>query len=225
MSETPRVLIVEDHALLAESLAVALRLRGFDDVHLVPGELERGAILAAVEQVAPDVVLLDLFLGSLGASVEMITPICGAGSRVLVLTASQDPVMLAQCLEAGASGVFDKAQPFEELLTYVVDAALGRITMRPAARDALLAHLADHRRDTDALRASFGRLTDREEAVLVAIIEGFNADEIAARLTVAVSTVRSHIRSILDKLGVNSQLAAVALARRAGWPGEAATEP
>jgi len=92
--------------------------------------------------------------------------------------------------------------------------------MRPAARDALLAHLAEHRRDTDALRSSFGRLTEREAAVLAAIVDGANADEIAARMTVAVSTVRSHIRSILDKLGVNSQLAAVALARRAGWPGD-----
>lgn len=222
MSDAPRVLIVEDHALLAESLAVALRLRGFEDVHLVEGELESERIVDAVERVRPDVVLLDLFLGSLGASVALVTPICERGAKVLVLTASQDPVMLAQCLEAGAAGVFDKAQPFDDLLGYVTDAALGRTTMRPAAREVLLAHLADHRRDTDALRTSFGRLTDREAAVLAAIIEGFNADEIADRLTVAVSTVRSHIRSILDKLGVNSQLAAVALARRAGWPDEAA---
>jgi DNA-binding NarL/FixJ family response regulator len=218
MGDPTRVLIVDDHTLLAESLAMALRLRDFDEVEVRSGDLDGEAILADVNRLKPDVVLLDLFLGTFGPSIPLITPIHERGPKVLVLTASQDPVMLARCLEAGAAGVFDKAQPFDDLLTYVVDAALGHSTMRPAARDVLLAHLADHRRDTDALRASFARLTEREAAVLEAIVAGSNADEIAARLTVAVSTVRSHIRAIFDKLGVNSQLAAVALARRAGWP-------
>jgi DNA-binding NarL/FixJ family response regulator len=219
MADTPRILIVEDHALLAESLALALRLREFTEVEICdPNELHLESVLACVEQVKPEVVLLDVFLGDFGMSIPMIAPICESGARVLVLTASQDRVVLARCLEAGASGVFDKAQAFDVLLTWVADAALGRTTMRAAARDELLAELDDHRRGTGALRAAFERLTDREAEVLTAVIGGANAEEIAKSQHVAVSTVRSHIRSILDKLGVNSQLAAVALARRAGWP-------
>ena len=219
MTESPRVLIVEDHALLAESLALALRLRNIDDVEICdPSALDAASVLATAEHAKPDVVLLDVFLGDFGVSIPMIEPLSQTGAKILILTASQDRVVLARCLEAGAAGVFDKAQPFDELLTWVIDAAVGRTTMRPAAREALLAELADHRRDTDELRSLFKQLTDREAEVLTAIVEGANADEIAGRQHVAVSTVRSHIRSILDKLGVNSQLAAVALARRAGWP-------
>ena len=219
MAEPPRLLIVEDHALLAESLAVALRLRDFPDVDICdPSALDVESVLGCVDGVKPDVVLLDVFLGNFGVSLPLIRPIVERGVKVLILTATQDRVVLGRCLEEGASGVFDKSQAFDELLTWVVDAALGRTTMRPAARDELLADLDDHRRGTGALRASFDRLTDREREVLAAIIAGSNAEEIAANQHVAISTVRSHIRSILDKLGVNSQLAAVALARRAGWP-------
>ena len=219
MAEPPRLLIVEDHALLAESLAVALRLRDFPDVEICdPEALDVDTVLSCIERFGPQVVLLDMFLGDFGLSIPMIRPITELGVQVLVLTASQDRVVLGRALEAGASGVFDKAQAFDDLLTWVVDAALGRTTMRPAARDELLAELEEHRRGTGALRASFNRLTDRECEVLAAIIAGSNAEQIAGEQHVAVSTVRSHIRSILDKLGVNSQLAAVALARRAGWP-------
>src|SRR5439155_8795165 len=172
-------LIVEDHALLAESLAMALRLRDFPEVEICdPGALDADTVLASVARVRPDVVLLDVFLGDFGVSIPMISPIAASGTRVLILTASQDHVVLARCLEAGASGVFDKAQAFDELLTWVVDAALGRTTMRPASRDELLADLADHRRDTGSLRATFDRLTEREAEVLAAIVVGSSADEI-----------------------------------------------
>jgi DNA-binding NarL/FixJ family response regulator len=214
-----RVLIVEDHVLLAESLALALRLRGFADVDITDAsELDLEAILGLVVGGSHDIVLLDLFLGPAGASIPLIPPLVERGMVVLVLTASHDRVLLARCLEAGAHGVFDKAQPFDDLVTWLSDAMLGRVTMRPAARDALLAELDEHRRQSDEVGSLFDRLTERERAVLVAIVDGATADEIATREFIAVSTVRSHIRSILDKLGVNSQLAAVALARRSGWP-------
>lgn len=217
--QLPRVLIIEDHALLAESLALALRLRHFGEVEIAdPENLDAKSVLAVVERVRPAVVLLDLFLGEAGSSVPLIDDIVQRGATVLILTASQDRVMLARCLEAGAAGVFAKSQPFESLISWVTDAALGRTTMRPAAREDLLNELAEHRLGSDELRSALGRLTDREAAVLGALIEGLNAEEIATTQYVAVSTVRSHIRSILGKLGVNSQLAAVALARRAGWP-------
>jgi two-component system nitrate/nitrite response regulator NarL len=219
MSARPSVLIVEDHVLLAESLAVALRLRDFDEVDVVDvAGLDDAAILARVEGAAPDVVLVDLHLGDDRLSLPLIAPIIERGPVVLVLTASADRVLLARCLEAGAVGVFGKAQAFDDLATGLVDAMLGRATMHPAARDELLAELDEHRRRADHLDRLFAQLTERERDVFAAIIDGRNADEIAARQFVSVATVRSHIRSILEKLGVNSQLAAVALARRTGWP-------
>jgi DNA-binding NarL/FixJ family response regulator len=215
----PRVLIVEDHALLAESLALALRLRGFEEVEIVdPVTLSAESVIDHVERSKPEVVLLDVFLGDVGQSTPLIGGIVDHGAQVLILTASQDRVVLAQCLEAGATGVFDKAQPFDFLITSLTDAALGRTPMRPAVREELLASLDEHRRDNARLQGIFQRLTDREQSVLAAIVDGSTAEEIASDHYIAVSTVRTHIRSILEKLGVNSQLAAVALARRAGWP-------
>jgi two-component system nitrate/nitrite response regulator NarL len=219
MSVLPRVLIVEDHVLLAESLALALRLRDFEEVEVVDaGALDDATILECVEGSAPDVVLVDLHLGDDRLSLPLIAPIVERGPVVLVLTASADRVLLARCLEAGALGVFAKAQAFDDLAAGLIDAMLGRSTMHPAARDELLAELDEHRRRADHLDQLFTRLTERERDVFAAIIDGLTADEIAAQQFVALATVRSHIRSILEKLGVNSQLAAVALARRTGWP-------
>ena len=219
MPEYPRVLIVEDHVLLAESLAVALRLRGFEELHVADaGQLDDRGLLRRVEETAPNVVLTDLHLGGDRLAVPLIAPMAELGPVVLVLTASDDRVLLARCLEAGAVGVFDKAQAFDDLVGWLVDAMLGRSTMRPEARDALLAELDEHRRRSSELDTLFARLTEREREVFAAIIDGSSAEQIAAAQFVSVSTVRSHIRSILEKLGVNSQLAAVALARRTGWP-------
>jgi two-component system, NarL family, nitrate/nitrite response regulator NarL len=220
---SPRVLIVEDHTILAESLALALRLTGFDEVELAsPDLLEHDAVVEQVEAIKPEVVLLDLNLGRHGVSIPLIQRITELGPRVLVLTATEDPVMLGRCIEAGASGVFSKSKPFERLIPAVADAARGLSTMRPAERDALLDELSRYRADEGVTLSLLNDLTDREAAVLVAIIRGASAEQIAGAQFVAVSTVRSHIRSVLAKLGVNSQLAAVALARRVGWPGDGA---
>jgi DNA-binding NarL/FixJ family response regulator len=216
---TPRVLIVEDHTMLAESLALALRLRGFDEVDIVPSSsLSPDGVVECVRSSKPEVVLLDLNLGHQGTSIPIIGRIVELGATVLMLTATEDPAMLGRCVEAGAAGVFSKTMPFESLMPAVTDAARGLSTMRPADRDALLDELARYRLDTGAARSRFDELTDREAAVLTAIIGGSTADEIARSQFVALSTVRSHIRAVLAKLGVNSQLGAVALARRVGWP-------
>jgi two-component system, NarL family, nitrate/nitrite response regulator NarL len=214
---SPRLLLVEDHALLAEALSLAMRLDGFD-VHVVnPEDLGADAVLDAARELEPEVVLLDLHLGGAGLSIGLVPPLVGLGARVLMLTASSDEVLLARCIEAGADGVFFKGHPFEELTAFVTDAASGRAVIGQEAREHLLAVLDDAERSR-ALPDGLDRLTARESAVLAALVEGKTAEEIASEQFVALSTVRSHIRSILMKLGVNSQLAAVAMARRANWP-------
>ena len=213
------MLIVEDHALLNEALALALRLEGFEEILIVdPVDRSDDDVIAAARRFRPEVVLLDLHFGSDRLSIPLIAPLGEMGAQVLMLTAEGDRILLARCLEAGADGIFEKSQPFTDLVCYVADAALGRTVLRPAAREALLAELREHRASATEQLSAFERLTDREASVLAAIVEGNSADEIAASQYVAVSTVRSHIRAVLDKLGVNSQLAAVALARRANWP-------
>jgi two-component system, NarL family, nitrate/nitrite response regulator NarL len=215
--DLPSVLLVDDHCVLADAMAMALRLQGFTEVEQVRPDGDGGDVLAAVERHGPEVVLLDLNLGGERSALPLIRPLVDRGSCVLVLTASDDRSQLARCLEEGAAGVFDKAIPLEDLVAHIRDAALGRAVLRPEARDALLSALREERAEQDHRLGPFRRLTAREAEVLAALCRGMTAEVIATEQFVSVGTVRSHIKSILSKLGVNSQLAAAALARHAGW--------
>lgn len=214
-----RVLIVEDHPILSESLATALRVAGIDEVQVHGDDLGADAVSEVADGFRATVVLLDLHLGDDRLGIPLIGPLAERGIAVLMLTASTDRILLAQCLEAGAAGLFNKAQPFDSLVALVRDAAVGRTVLQPAARQELLAELREERRNSKEAFAPFATLTPRESDVLEALLAGRSADEIAHQEVVSVATVRSHIQAVLRKLGVNSQLAAVALAHRAGWPG------
>ena len=211
-----RVLIVEDHELLAQSLTFALRADGFDvhETHTKRGE----DILAAAADLQPDVVLLDLDIGGeLGSSVSLIEPLGVQGAQVVMLTGITDRVRLAECVEAGAIGIVSKSEPFDHLIAAVKEAIEQGTLLSPGERQDLLAALRRHRRADAERMAVFGRLTPREQEVLAALMDGKSAEQIAKDAVVSLATVRSQIRSILMKLGVHSQLEAVALARRSGW--------
>jgi two-component system, NarL family, nitrate/nitrite response regulator NarL len=213
----PRVLIVEDQKILAETLALALGLNGFKRVQVVDDLTVEGVNRLAAE-FKPEVALLDLHLDEAGMSLPMIAPLVGHGARVLVLTPIRHRTdLLAECLEAGASGLFDKADTFDHLIALIRDAALGVTVLEPSARQALLAALRERRAKDKAQLNSLSRLTPRERQVLQLLTEGKSAEEIATDQFVTMATIRSQIRAVLQKLGVNSQLAAVALARRVGW--------
>jgi DNA-binding NarL/FixJ family response regulator len=210
------VLIVEDHGLLAESLLLALRAEGLDAERVAPVTID--GILSEARRLSPTVVLLDLDLGGeIGSSVGLIPPLQELGAQVVMVTGITDPARLAECLEAGATGLIDKTTSFDQLVDSVREVAeLGTI-VSPARREALLAELRRQRRDDQRRREPFERLTPREREVFAALMDGKPAEVIATESFVSLATVRSQIRTILLKLGVNSQLTAVALARRNGW--------
>jgi two-component system, NarL family, nitrate/nitrite response regulator NarL len=219
MPHSVPLLVVEDHAVIAESLAMALRLHGFERVDIVTGsDITESRVLAAAEAMGTGaVVVLDLHLGNGQLATPMIPPLCARNVRVLVVTVEQDPRLLAECLEAGADGLFNKAQPFDNLVELLHDAANGYSIMSASAKEELLAVLREHRHDERRKSSRFDVLTRREREVLRGLVAGRNADEIAREAGIALSTVRTHVKSLLRKLGVNSQLAAVALARGNGW--------
>ena len=214
----PRVLIVEGHQLLADVLALALRLQGFVEVETCR-DLTLEGVVGTAARVRPDVVLLDLHPSDRTTAVPMVKPLVRRGATVLILAGSQARPLLAECLEAGAAGIFDKQQPFDRLVGLLDEVDRGHTPLSPAARAELIEELRARRRAEHDLLAPFERLTTRERAVLRALIDGRSAETIALEGTVSVATVRTQIRSILQKLGANSQLAAVAIARRAGWHG------
>jgi DNA-binding NarL/FixJ family response regulator len=221
---TPRVLIVDDHTVLSQALGNALSLYGIVEVRVAaPHELGREAVLGLAGSWRPTVVLLDLFLGGGEMSTLMVPALAATGAAVVVLTASEDRALWAETLEAGAAGVLPKSVDFGDLVAAVHRAADGRPVVSAIERADLLGEL-DRTRHTDRQRlAPFRRLTPREQQVLAGLVAGQAAKGVAHELGVTLPTVRTQIRSLFDKLGVNNQRAAVALALRSGWkPGEPA---
>jgi DNA-binding NarL/FixJ family response regulator len=210
------VMIVDDHRLLADSLALALEGHGIRAVLPELGTPE--ALLASAVERRPDLVLLDLDLGgNLGDGSTLVRPLVEAGLRVLVVTASSDVEQLARAVELGAVGVVAKNGPFPELLASVVSAARGTEVMAPMVRLHLLDEARRRREQRASTLAPFGRLTERESHVLRELAKGHAVAEIARRSFVSEATVRSQVRCILTKLGVRSQLEAVVAAQRSNW--------
>ena len=210
-----RILVVAGSNLLAEALASALETYGFASRHIVPREPECGRGI----DWRPDLVLIDALSVDLTSGTELTGQFCRAGLRVCVIDALGDGDRFNVWTGAGASAVIDRGEPFDELFM-TVNRLLRTTPLRKNAQRSsasrALTRSAEARRQDSRLQP-FAVLTERERIVLAELMEGHCAEEIARTAFVSISTVRSQIKAILQKLGVNSQLAAVALARRAGW--------
>ena len=136
---------------------------------------------------------------------------------MIVVTGETDRFELAACLEAGAIGVASKKESIASVIDKVRRALEGEPVTALPEREEMLSDLRHHRSSERSRLSAFEHLTRREQAVLASVVEGKSAESIAHESFVSVATVRTQIRSTLQKLGVGSQLAAVALARQAGW--------
>ena len=208
----PVVLIVDDHTMLADALGRALNSRGFLCSVADLGSAESVAEQAA--RIAPDLVLLDLDLGAVDG-LDLVPVLRASGCRVLLVTSCEDRRRLAAGVAAGAVGWIAKARPFEELL----DAAQSAYRDRPLLAAERLHSLSAAGRESAQSDRHTGMkvatLTPREREVLDAMVRGDSARDMAESFVVSIGTIRSHIASVLLKLGVSSQLAAVAVA--VGW--------
>ena len=213
---TGRVLIVEDHPLVAIGLQLALTARGWD-VEVRDGPTA-AAVIEHAHQFQPQCVLLDIRLGEgVGSGIDLIAPLRATGAEVVMLTAETRRAVLAACLEKGAAGWICKDAFLDVVVATLADVLAGTPLIGRATREALADELRIERASLRRALSPFERLTLRERRVLAALVDGLSAEEIAEAHFVALTTVRSQIRAVLQKLGVRSQLAAVAQANRVGW--------
>lgn len=214
-----RILIIEDHMLFAESMDLALTIEGYDVRRLPVPDMgsSQAALLSAITRLRPRIVLLDLDLGHLGDGVRLIAPIARTGAHVVVVTASADRGRWGECLRYGARKVLTKARPLNEIMATIRRLNQGLPVMDPEERNELLHVWHEERQVHHEFRLRLQRLTAREREVLGHLMEGHTVRDIAHLSVVSEATVRTQVKSILAKLEVSSQLAAVGLANTTGW--------
>jgi two-component system nitrate/nitrite response regulator NarL len=214
-----RIVIIEDHQLFAESLDLALAAEGYDVRRAdVPAMASAARVLVAdVVKQRPRVVLLDLDLGRFGDGVRLVEPLARSGADVVVVTGSTDLARWGEAVRAGARKVLAKSQPLRDILATVRRIATGLPVMDREEREELLSAWNQHRFESQGVRERLDLLTAREGQVLGLLMKGRAVREIAGISVVSEATVRTQVKSILAKLGVSSQLAAVGMAHEIGW--------
>lgn len=213
MSAEPviRVIVADDQAIIRDGLVTVLSL--LPDIEVV-GEAADGE--QAVELTAlsnPDVVLMDLrmpVLDGVAATERIVRD--QPGTAVLVLTTFADDESILGALRAGARGYLTKDAGRAELAAAIRAVARGQSTFAPEVGALLVSSLTAASPAAPAER--FPQLTPREAEVLALVAEGLGNGEIAARLFVSVSTVKTHINALFAKLDVQTRAQAIALARR-----------
>ncbi len=205
-------MLVVGNDLLTEALASALGGCGFATRHVTPSEADVGA----ATRWRPRLAILDVRSLDEASGVALVTRLRQAGVNVCVM---ERRGRTRDWLEVGVSAMVDNGSPFDQFFRVINRLAGAALEADPEPR-------VPEPRDPPSRAQPPGRgrqedllsiLTERERHVLAELMDGHCAEEIASASCVSISTVRSQIKSILQKLGVNSQLAAVALARRAGW--------
>jgi two-component system nitrate/nitrite response regulator NarL len=216
---TFRIVILEDHVLFAESLELALTVEGYDVRRVTIPEKEQspGALIATVTRQHPRVALLDLDLGQFGDGEKLIAPLARAGINVVVVTASVDRARWGEAVRFGARKVLSKARPLNDILATVRRINQGLQVMPREEREDLLRAWSQERSQLVEMQARLDQLTVREREVLGHLMKGRTVREIAVRGVVSEATVRTQVKSILAKLDVTSQIAAVGLAHHVGW--------
>lgn len=205
-SQPIRVMLVDDHTMVRRGLAAFLK--AFDDLQLA-GEAESGAdAIQLCAKILPDVILMDMVMPDMdGAAATRAIRQQFPQVQVIALTSFKEGNLVKNALEAGAIGYLLKDVSADELVWAIRAAHAGRATLSPEAAQALV--------ETSNLPPAPGLdLTEREREVLALMIEGLNNTQIAGRLTVSPSTIKSHVSNILAKLGVASRTEAVTLALR-----------
>jgi DNA-binding NarL/FixJ family response regulator len=216
MAQAIKVLVVDDHPVVREGLAAML---GRLSTLAVLGEAADGEqALDLVRRLKPDVVLMDLrlpVLDGVAATARIVRDFPDV--KVLILTTFDHDDLILAGLRAGAKGYLLKDAPREDIARAIVSVHRGETVLHPFVVARMVEHAADAVTTAGSALAADGLLSERESDVLRALADGLANKEIATRLNIADSTVKTHLGHVFAKLGVNDRTEAVTAAIRRGW--------
>ncbi|WP_199486634.1 response regulator transcription factor [Actinomadura logoneensis] len=219
-----RVLVCEDQALVRAGFVTILSAQ--PDMEVVGEAADGRAAVRAVEELRPDVVVMDIRmprLDGIEATRRLAGPEADDPVKILVVTTFNVDEYVYEALRAGASGFMLKDASPPELVNAVRTVARGESLLAPVVTRALIGRFAEHLRPSRALaapeRERLKVLTPREYEVLLLISEGMSNAEIATELVIGHETVKTYVSRVLTKLGLRDRVQAVVLAYRAGVAG------
>jgi len=211
-----RILLADDHALFREGLAGILNNQ---PDFVVVGEASDGIeALVMARRLRPDLVLMDITMPGCDG-VEATQMITGEfpGTAVVMLTVREEDEMLFQAIKSGAQGYLLKSIHSDELLSLLRGVLNGEAALTPAISGRILAEFRQlSQQPAGASVAEQPALSQREQEVLARIASGATDKEIAATLLISIHTVKSHVRSVLAKLHLNSRYEAARYAAEHG---------
>lgn len=205
-----RVLLVGQERLVMDALRVALQSNRMNVVSTSGAEATE--VMKSVASVRPEIVII----GDRHDRPHLIEKLAALDTKVLVIC-PDNRVVEARCIVAGAAAILNMGQPYNELLQTIDDILAGKVLVSKAYLQEMQLVMREMRQIERDRRKKYERLTLREMAILAEISSGRSATEIAESSYTSVNTVRSHIKSVLQKLEVNSQVQAVAMAHQNGW--------
>lgn len=203
-----RVVIVEDHTMIADGLVAAFAAH--DDIEVVGRSRTAAGVTELAVEVEADVVLLDFRLPD-GEAPEVLVHLRAAlpDVKVVIVSAASDYRSVIRALEAGASGYMLKDQDIDELVAAVRTVRAGGQALAPSLVPKLVSRLAE-------VPGSAQSLTRREIEVLQLLADGCSTKQLAESLGLSLNTVRNHVQSAINRLGAHSKLEAVSIAIRQG---------
>ncbi|MFI6320488.1 response regulator [Nonomuraea sp. NPDC050556] len=202
------VLVVDDQVLIRAGLAALVRTA--PDLDVVGEAADGSEAVRLAEQFAPDVILMDVRMPGMDGITATERILARGASKVLILTTFDVDEYVYRALRLGASGFLLKDTPPERLLAAIRTVASGDILLAPSATRRLVEAF------TLPPVADVGDLTSRETDVLRLVGRGLSNREIAAELSVAEATVKTHLNHLLAKLGLSSRAQAVVHAYDSG---------
>jgi DNA-binding NarL/FixJ family response regulator len=226
-SETVRVLIADDQALVRAGFKMILEAE--DDIEVV-GEAGDGLeAVAMIDDLQPDVVLMDIRMPELDGLEATRRALAGANgqgpvTRILMLTTFDLNEYVYEALRAGASGFLLKDVPAEQLVAGIRVVARGEALLAPSITRRLIEEFAKGPAAQPVNAPGLDELTPRELEVFKLVARGMSNAEIAAELVVSDTTVKTHVARLLMKLGVRDRVQAVVLAYESGLIAPGRTE-